>query len=472
MLLKKIIKKRTQVLKFITLNLIIFIFALACNKDIDDSLRKQQENIQISEIVSWYSWFEKTFPNPPKLKLELAEKCFFNNQFYIRIPVINSTGNVYFAKNKYLEVVFIRELSTKNNITGEVLNLEFEIIDLNKFTYSFLSFRNKPTTGMRKMSFTIKESINESMPTSQLDNSWFNQLLFCLSHYIISVPAKDESGEWNNCWILGGENAGSLNQNSTYSEIEANDNGNINWPAFLAGVIFPISGPDPIPTTGGSNWSLLTPPSSSTLGRYYFDSTSNYSKVLNQLEDDPFSEQNLTLFANSLGRYWEAEEYDNIPFPIYDILSDGPRDSQGYRKNGIIYNYSDGSIQNYTNDVGGKKAIFTHKSTGVQIILPGVTITDFGVLNAAGVTTANGGIHLSLNNNGIADIEHEYGHYLQALELGKFNYYLQIVPASLKSATINPIGHRFFWTEVDANRKAVSFFGSSSAIALSTYFPK
>ena len=87
-----------------------------------------------------------------------------------------------------------------------------------------------------------------------------------------------------------------------------------------------------------------------------------------------------------------------------------------------------------------------------------------------GVTTANGGIHLDTYKNGIADMEHEYGHYLQAQTIGSVAYYLYVVPASLWSATYYPQNHNRFWTELNANNLAVAFFGSGSAIAASSYY--
>ena len=188
---------------------------------------------------------------------------------------------------------------------------------------------------------------------------------------------------------------------------------------------------------------------------------------------DTFSKENIFNYAESLNYYWVDPSYDvnSITFPPYDPAVDGPIDAQGYRKNGPPYQYVGGSVQNYTNDSnGGKYAIFTD-ANGVQTTFPGATITDFGVMTGAGVTTANGGIHMSTVNNGLSDLQHEYGHYLQAQQLGTV-YYIRIVPASLYNAATDPSNHRYFWTERDANKRSADYFGPNSAIALDNNYPK
>lgn len=144
-----------------------------------------------------------------------------------------------------------------------------------------------------------------------------------------------------------------------------------------------------------------------------------------------------------------------------------------YRKNGPEYNYVGGVVQNWSNENGDRYAVFQDTQTGQFTIFPGASITDFGVIEGAGVTTANGGIHMSTVNNGLADLQHEYGHYLQASNYGESYFYGVIVPASVYSASTNSYSeHQSFWTETDANAWATLFFGSNSAIGLSSSFPK
>lgn len=93
-------------------------------------------------------------------------------------------------------------------------------------------------------------------------------------------------------------------------------------------------------------------------------------------------------------------------------------------------------------------------------------------MDRRGVTTANGGIHMSTIANGLVDLQHEYGHYLHAKSIEEFDYYRLVVPASVYSAWANSSQHRFTWTEVKANTLAASFFGPNSLIALSDFYPK
>jgi hypothetical protein len=178
---------------------------------------------------------------------------------------------------------------------------------------------------------------------------------------------------------------------------------------------------------------------------------------------DPYSTESLELFSSLLGNYWEDPFYDDVPFPAYDPNIDGPRDNQGYRKNGPQYQYANGTVQNYTDDNGGKYAIFT-KPNGTQVKFEGATITNFGILSNRGVTTANGGIHAD-NSFTLAGLQHEYGHYLQAKVYGTSFYNNIIVPASLLSMIFDSANHYRFWTETNANRQAVAYFGASSDIA-------
>lgn len=188
---------------------------------------------------------------------------------------------------------------------------------------------------------------------------------------------------------------------------------------------------------------------------------------------NPFNGKPLAPEGFFTDRYWEDPTYDNnsiVNPPCTDPVQCA-YDQDGYRKNGPVYNYKGGTVQNYTNDNGGKYAIFT-KTNGDKVKFPGATITDFGVSTNRGATTSNGGIHADLTFD-LPALEHEYGHYLQALHYGSIIYNTYIVPASLWDMTTSPSSHPSFWTEVEANQFAIDFFGSSSDIALNpTRFPR
>jgi hypothetical protein len=57
---------------------------------------------------------------------------------------------------------------------------------------------------------------------------------------------------------------------------------------------------------------------------------------------------------------------------------------------------------------------------------------------------------------------HEFGHILQARDIGMFNYYTKLGPASALSASqhgTNGHNHMNFWSESWANYKSINYFG-------------
>jgi hypothetical protein len=145
--------------------------------------------------------------------------------------------------------------------------------------------------------------------------------------------------------------------------------------------------------------------------------------------------------------------------------------NEDWRTDGYPYNYDGGTVQNWTNDKGGKYAVFKINNNGGNVIFQGVTITNFGVFNHTGFTTSNGAIHAD-NDFTLTLLEHEYGHYLQAKNYGAVTYNTVIVPASLYSIITDEKAHNSFWTEKDANMWAYIYFGKNSAIANDPTLPK
>ncbi|MDP1811196.1 MAG: hypothetical protein Q8K66_07280 [Sediminibacterium sp.] len=317
---------------------------------------------------------------------------------------------VYFGKSQSLEAVFIR-INPDNGIVSYPFTGNYEFIDLNKFTYKQITFNNGKIGQVFQNLMIDKGSISGAQTVKT--NSWFSQLLHCIGQYILAVPAKI-NGEWSGCWVLG-----SQGQDQEFETMGEGTGGNtlpIDWASFLININPPVTGPDPIPTGGTGVWALYTPPA------YVPPIDPSTFWIGSFLQgDDLYSLSELDAYAQGLGYYWEDPSYDvnSNTFPPYDPIVDGPYDFQGYRKNGPSYQYVGGTVQNYTNDNGGKYAIFT-STNGTQTTFPGATITDYLVLPRAGVTTANGGIHMSTISNGLSDLQHEYGHYLQAQALGFF----------------------------------------------------
>ena len=176
-------------------------------------------------------------------------------------------------------------------------------------------------------------------------------------------------------------------------------------------------------------------------------------------------------YAQSLGYYWEDQSNDinNATSPPYDPTVDDPYNAQGYRKMGGVFNYSQGVVQNYTDDIGNYNSIFT-RPNGTTVLFPGATITNLLVFNGYGWTSAWGRIHAALSFT-LANLQHEYGHYLQAQIVGAYEYNKTIVPQSLYNAATDNANHPSFWTEKIANRLAVTLWPRFRYSKRSNKFP-
>ncbi|MBB5648149.1 DUF6443 domain-containing protein [Pedobacter cryoconitis] len=144
--------------------------------------------------------------------------------------------------------------------------------------------------------------------------------------------------------------------------------------------------------------------------------------------------------------------------------------------------YKDGLIENfeYTGGGAGKYAVFTDVS-GDKIYFPGVNISATLVGDGAGVTFPTGDIFMSVKDNGLEDLQHEYGHFLDYKYANNSNYNAGVMAISFLSTfrakayeILNKKGgeHKRSLTEVRANILSSGFFGPKSPIATSKYYPK
>lgn len=210
----------------------------------------------MSEIAEWNKWYQKTIPDAPELIISQAEKTFFQNQFYLRVPVAGSTGMVYFGKVKNLEVVFIRLNPIKQPISYPFTG-DYEIIDLNKFSYTRLTYING-MAGQIYKSLSKDVAVKDGSLSVQT-NSWFSQFLYCLSHYIVAVPAKI-NGEWTGCWVVGGGSSENEVLQPEGGDWGGGGTSSIDWTSFLVSINPSLTGPDPIPQAGNGTWVPYTPP--------------------------------------------------------------------------------------------------------------------------------------------------------------------------------------------------------------------
>jgi hypothetical protein len=59
-------------------------------------------------------------------------------------------------------------------------------------------------------------------------------------------------------------------------------------------------------------------------------------------------------------------------------------------------------------------------------------------------------------------VRHEYGHYLQAEQVGSLRYFIDYAIPSAKNYKTDPENHRYFWTEIDANYRSWEKLGRPS----------
>lgn len=77
-----------------------------------------------SDIVTWTDWYYKTYSTAPKLLLKQASQGVLNNRFFIRVPLENSRGMIYFTTTTSLQAVFIRANNYTDSIQG-IKSMEF-----------------------------------------------------------------------------------------------------------------------------------------------------------------------------------------------------------------------------------------------------------------------------------------------------------------------------------------------------------
>jgi RHS repeat-associated protein len=183
------------------------------------------------------------------------------------------------------------------------------------------------------------------------------------------------------------------------------------------------------------------------------------------------------------------EKRDQTQNPNHTTTSDREPDETGqpadmkpaykgshYNKDGALI-YFDGVLKNYYGDNGNDDyAIFTDKK-GNKVKFGGVHFSPFngsyifplGFDKSSGSTFPNGSIFLGTEGNGLADLEHEYGHYLDAKIIGALKYILTVGISSPLTANSN--NHLSESYEIRATRLAIQFFGPKSAIATAPFYP-
>ncbi len=233
-------KKRFFPTKVISLALLIlcglFVYLAGCKKTGKPSDEPLQENITMNEVQDWGKWYHSTLTGAPELLFAKAQKAFFKNKFYIRVPLAGSEGMIYFHKDSAFHAVFLRQVAA-NGIISYPFTGSYESIDLDNFRYDRISFVNgKQIKVSRSMP---KRTDGSNTGSVSMGTGWLSQFFYCLSHYLFSVPARGDDGGWSMCTVLGGS--------GQEAEIQqANDDGfGDTGAALLTGLVPPDMGLDP-----------------------------------------------------------------------------------------------------------------------------------------------------------------------------------------------------------------------------------
>lgn len=194
---------------------ILFFTSMSCRKSVDVrpniSLLRTSNVIgkfQLGEITKWSNWYDKSIKNAPALEFGKAQTAIVHNRYYVRVPLENSRGMIYFTKTDVLQAVFIREnFKSGNRLDSFPSNIEF--IDLNSREYKVVTFKNHKADSLHtlaipndassssEISSGVVHTVDSDIVKKTDGTFWFD--LGCLLSF--GIPKWNEYGE-RVCWGL------------------------------------------------------------------------------------------------------------------------------------------------------------------------------------------------------------------------------------------------------------------------------
>ena len=148
--------------------------------------------------------------------------------------------------------------------------------------------------------------------------------------------------------------------------------------------------------------------------------------------------------------------------------------TESYEGNGDPIQYNDGTVRNYItyNRVNPSRGIeyaaVYQGNDGTLTVFPGVNFSPKYVEDGSAATPGTHTIYASPANrvNGLIDLEHEYGHFLDSRTMSWEKYFRTVITPSIISAKQNTLEvHLQQSYEKRATRFAIDFFGPRSQIA-------
>ena len=194
---------------FLTRNNIALFISLIVSSVIIIGCRKTNEglpiekisgkgNISIDEVVKWNNWYSNTIKDAPKLLFNKAEQKIIQSRYYMRVPLENSSGMIYFTKTTSLQAVFIRTNIKEGKLTQDP-NQNMEFIDLNNFNYQVVTYKNKKADLIfhAVTNSPTQNSRSDGLQVKTNGTFWFD--LGCILSF--GIPRWNDNNE-RECWGL------------------------------------------------------------------------------------------------------------------------------------------------------------------------------------------------------------------------------------------------------------------------------
>jgi hypothetical protein len=222
-----------------------FIIFTGCRKEnIETFVDKEVRNISAKEIQDWFANYKLTIQNGPEPILAKASKTFIKKQMIVRVPLSNGGGEMFFSKNKTLEVIFFRRVSFADKISSRFTGY-YESIDMNNYAYKKVNYlegiKVSAIKGKPIKSSKTNSNDNQNLIVSQSSGTWFSEFLKCLGRFVFAVP-KYRNGSWE-CYGLGGE---SDDDGGDEDGDDGDDGGDDDFPPYIP-IIYPPNLPSPPP---------------------------------------------------------------------------------------------------------------------------------------------------------------------------------------------------------------------------------
>jgi len=289
-----------------------------------------------------------------------AVKTYYNGEFYVRVPLRNSRGYIYFKKEDKLNAVFFRiNPDSGNRVNVNRFSGTYEVIDFENLDMGQAVIKNGFIVRWTKGSLNGSVSDNNSL-IKQEASSWFSQLLYCIGKHLFALPAK-VGNEWAGCWVLGGS-GGDENVGENQIPLPPEGGGPISWLTFFTNIYPPNDlNTDPnLPDFGGGsgagggiNWSYFSQGQTDPI-------PSQYDEYVDYVD---FSIE-AAVFDNSIGfdEGGNSTNVDNDPIAIIDTSLPFPTVTDIIGKNNFVQRQS--PSQNCLSLAKKQIAVLGYKSGG------------------------------------------------------------------------------------------------------------